>query len=228
MPRKRTRDVPLSSPSSSSRQTRSKTVVPTVTEGDADERAKKLSPKVLNFENISAERLEKGSFEGIVGNFLVSFGNDVSGKPREPPRIPLCRLMTMEAVQTLQQASLHQMKTDFIRNGYVDKFLEFHISETNAQGQRVSVSDFIEDWDPLWKAANEEFERECDEFVEFHELKHMMFWVFDGNHRLNAWTQVAAEYPHDPKYHPRVRFSLLKPGECGFRKIEQAMHGLNA
>ncbi|CAM6094717.1 unnamed protein product [Calypogeia fissa] len=54
-----------------------------------------------------------------------------------------------------------------------------------------------------------------------------MFWVFDGNHRLTTWLEKANENPNERKYHMRVKWVLIDPKADGFRKIEQAMHGLN-
>lgn len=216
----------------SSRSTRSRSAIVAPTEHVPEITSKKLVPKTLNFASVSAERLaeigDKGAFESIISKYIVSFGVDSEGRPREPPRIPLCRLMTMESVRTLQQQSVQKMKIDFERNGYVPKLSEFHITEVDDHGTMFPVSEFESSWGPIWTKANADFEAECDTVEEFKVLKGKMFWVFDGNHRLNAWSAVANANPNIPKYHVRVRFSVVDPGADGFKKIEQAMHALNA
>lgn len=54
-----------------------------------------------------------------------------------------------------------------------------------------------------------------------------MFSVFDGNHRLYSWMQLAEQNSHDEKYHPRVVCRILKGEKSSFVQIESAMHALN-
>ncbi len=191
-----------------------------------------LKPKVLSFEPIDADELEriseKGAWESIVSKYEIAFGKDAEGKPRNPPRIPLCRLMTMEAVRNLQVDSVEKLKVGFEGSGYVPKLSEFHITEFNEQGRSHTIDEFKADWDPIWTQLNEDFERECEAVEEFRVLKNKMFWIFDGNHRYTAWSRVAKEHPESHMYHPCVRFSLLDAQKTGFKRIEQAMHALNS
>ena len=215
----------LNSPTASinSRQTRSK--------ASGVSSQKSLKPKNLAFEPIDEVELEriskKGAWEAIISRYEVLFGKDVEGNVRQPPRIPLCRLMTMEAVRNLQVDSVEKLKVGFEASGYVPKLSEFHITEFNEHGQCHTVDEFMADWDPIWTRLNEDFEKECDSIPEFGILKNKMFWIFDGNHRFSAWSQIAKKHPESHMYHPCVRFSLLDARKNGFKMIEQAMHQLN-
>ena len=178
------------------------------------------------FAPIAAEQLAnfegKGAFEMIIDPYIVI------NNPRVPlPRIPLCRLLAMEAVRPLQEDDVQKMKKEFIESGYVENHAAFYVCMTNKEGATASVEDFRDDWDETWKELNEQFERECDMVEDFRVLKDKMFWVFDGNHRLTAWSQVAKEFPERRAYHPRVRFTLLDPDHGAFVLVEQAMQKLN-
>lgn len=192
---------------------------------EAVDSRRKFEPKQIMFEPIGAAELadiaEKGAWESIVSKYETKFEKD-------PPRIPLCRLMPMEAVRNLQEESVMKLKKGFRESGYVVKLSEFHITEFNETGETRTVADFKPEWDPLWTQINEQFEQECDSAEEFKTLKDKMFWVFDGNHRYTAWSAVASENPDQLQYHPCVRFSLLNAGKDGFKKVEQAMHALNS
>lgn len=211
-----------------SRQTRSKEG----TLSGATSAPKKFIPKHLSFEPMGADELkdieEKGAWESIVSKYEVKFGVDALGAPRQPPRIPLCRLLGMEAVRNLQEDSVERLKKGFKDSGYVAKLSEFHITGVNEAGETLTVADVKDNWDPIWTRLNQEFELECDAVEEFKILKDKMFWVFDGNHRFTAWSSIAAENPDKLQYHPCVRFSLLDAGTDGFKRIEQAMHALNS
>ena len=90
------------------------------------------------------------------------------------------------------------------------------------------MAEFRDEWDPLWTQINKEFEVECDKVDKFKALKDTMFWVFDGNHRLTAWAEVANQNPHKREYHPCVRATILVPAVNAYRKVKQAMHDLNS
>ncbi len=113
-----------------------------------------------------------------------------------------------------------------MQHGYLGKLLEFHITEFDHEKKGHIVDEYIDDWDDMWKAQSMDFDAECDQVEEFKQLKGKMFFVFDGNHRLNAWMEVSKENPDELRFHPRVRCTILNPGD-GFRWIEQAMHALN-
>ena len=135
--------------------------------------------------------------------------------------------MTMEAVRSLQEDDVNMLKERFYETGYVTTMPEFFLVCKNLAGESQTVADFVDKWDQAWKDINNEFEKECEAVEEFRILKDQMFWVFDGNHRFTAWSQVANENPNAKEYHPSVRFTLLQPPQDCYKKVEQCMHELN-
>lgn len=197
----------------------------------ADEFGKKLEPKHLIFATMDTEEVQaignKSPWEALLHNHTVGFGTDSNGIEMQPPRVPLCRLMTMEVVRNIQEDDVEALQEKFYRTGYVASHCEFYLTVKNREGEIRTVDDFVDQWDPLWKEINEEFERECDKVEEFKILKNKMFWVFDGNHRLTAWSEIAKRHPTKREYHPSVKFCLLAPAADAYKKVEQAMHELN-
>ena len=165
----------------------------------------------------------KGAWDMIIDKHVV-----IKSPGRHLPRIPLCRLLPMEAVRPLQDDDVQRMKKEFMESGYIESHPAFYLCISNKDGERAHVKDFSTNWDPIWRKLNEDFERECEAVEEFHVLKDKMFWVFDGNHRLTAWSAVAAEFPDRRSHHPCVRFILLDPSQSEFVLVEQAMQKLNS
>lgn len=185
-----------------------------------------LGKRRVLFDPIAEETLAtfegKGAWEMIIDPYIV-----IKNAPVALPLIPLCRLLAMEAVRPLQEDDVDKLKRDYVETGYITEQSTFHICMCNKEGERANVQDFRDDWDPIWKALNDKFERDCDQVEEFKILKDKMFWVFDGNHRLTAWSQVAKENPEMLSFHPCVRFVLLDPEQSAFVLVEQAMQRLN-
>ena len=169
----------------------------------------------------------KSPWEALLHNHTVDFGKDSNDIDRQPPRVPLCRLMPMVVVQSIQEDDVETLQEKFYRTGYVATHCEFYLTVRNKEGKTRTMADFVDQWDPVWKEINEEFERECDKVEEFKILKDKMFWVFDGNHRLTAWSAIAKQHPRKREYHPSVKFCLLAPAPDAYKKVEQAMHKLN-
>ena len=212
--RKKSKATPTSV---TSRHTRSKVASPLL----------ELGRKRVLFNTIPEEELEdcegKGAWDMILTKHILI------KNPLVPvPPIPLCWLLAMEAVCPLQEDDVERMKKEFVESGYIESHPAFYICISNKEGRRKLVKDFCHDWDPTWEALNKQFEEECDAVEAFRVLKDKMFWVFDGNHRLTAWSAVARQFPEKRAYHPRVKFILLDPDQSEFVLVEQAMAKLNS
>lgn len=74
---------------------------------------------------------------------LIGFGHLENGDIREPPHIPLCWLLNMEVVRSLQvhSSAIENLQAKFKTNGYVADLSKFYVSVTNADG----VEDFVTD-----------------------------------------------------------------------------------
>ena len=144
-----------------------------------EEYGKKLEPKHLAFNTMGHEELKslgnKGPWELLIHPYVVQFGKDVNGVSRQPPRVPLCRLMTMEAVRSLQEDDVNMLKERFYETGYVTTMPEFFLVCKNSAGESQIVADFVDKWDQAWKDINDAFEKECKAVEEFRILKDQMF-----------------------------------------------------
>lgn len=170
------------------------------------------------------------AFSKVLERHNVDFGVTDNGFPREPPRIPLCRMKNMEVVCSLQVqlGAIKNLQAKFRTNGYVEDLSKFYVSMTNADGVEEFVTeDQSASWDDIWKRQDAEFEAECARAPEFEELSNWMFLVFDGNHRLYSWLLVRMEHPDVEKFHPRVIGRFLRAKREAMIEIESTMHELN-
>lgn len=193
-------------------------------------------PRKEKMENLEEFVMEDGSDPGlsmaeVIAKHVMSFGLDFRGVQKDPPRIPLCRLVHMEIVRTLQKesASIEKLKDSFRSSGYNSSIgMRFYVQPTDSNGDvQLCTPEIRETWDPIWVSENEKFEAECDADPNFLVLKDKMFSVFDGNHRLYSWTQVTMENPENVKYHPRVLCTIFKGNKESIIEIEAAMHTVN-
>ena len=77
----------------------------------------------------------KGLWESLIHPYVVQFGRDVNNVSRQPPRVPLCRLMTMEAVRSLQEDDVNMLKERFYETGYVTTMPKFFLVCKNLAGE---------------------------------------------------------------------------------------------
>lgn len=176
------------------------------------------------------DKVELGTFNEVLETNLLSFGLDERGLPKVPPKIPLCRLKLMQLVRTLQvhSSAIARLKSRFEMHGYIEDAPKFYVQMVDENGVDLVVTQEIRDaWDPTWVVQNQTFEAECDKDPAFAIPRDRMFVVFDGNHRLFCWMQVASKYPSEFKYHPRVVCLILKGNKDTFLEVEAAMHELN-
>lgn len=74
------------------------------------------------------------------------------------------------------------------------------------------LDEIMEDWDPLWKEINIEFEEELALRPELECLSNKMFYVWEGNHRTVAWRAAIKEkFSLVRKKHCRVLCTIIDP-----------------
>lgn len=98
----------------------------------------KISQKI-NFGHVrkmDKPRVAKGLFTKIITKHLMSF-KDVGGKVQLPPSIPLCRLVGMQIVWSLQTSTL---TSDNLKEKF--EFV-FYMQPTNDQGKETMVNDLF-------------------------------------------------------------------------------------
>lgn len=178
----------------------------------------------------SGETKLPDAFSKVLQRHLVCFGLNDRGEPIDPPRVPLCRMLHMDLVRSLQVTSgaIDNLVSKFKTNGYVEDLSKFYLSTSDANGQEAFVTDDIRDtWDDVWAYQSDVFDNECSARPEFEVLQNRMFSVLDGNHRLYSWMRVSSEFPTEERFHPRVVGRFLKGSKESLIEIETAMHELN-
>ncbi|KAL3699180.1 hypothetical protein R1sor_017202 [Riccia sorocarpa] len=176
------------------------------------------------------DSLDSSSSRSACASIIDKYRLDFRGK--EPPRVPLCRLETLNRVRKLQLSSsqAEELKRSFRLNGYMKSCHGFHISPIDEDGNDVVLTQEEEDgWDFFWKSASQDFDRECRADPDFAPLVGKKFKVWDGNHRVSVWLQVSAEekYRNSLLHHPRVRCVIVKPPTEALKEMEVAMDNLN-
>lgn len=128
-------------------------------------------------------------------------------------RIPLCRMIPMPIIRDTLTIDVMKMEADFVM-GYRDGDRVFYVSTTNENGVSQSIDDSIlASWNDHWQERNNEFERFLESDSDFEELRGKMFYVWDGNHRLKAWTQyIQRHYSHRKDWHFPVWSIVLRTG----------------
>ena len=119
------------------------------------------------------------------------------------------------------------MKVDFIYR-YWPRATIFYVSMTNIQGNSRDVTN--EDhsaWNFHWRRKDMEFEQFLQVDLELQYLFNKMFYVWDGNHRLMAWTEFIRDaYHNDLDWHFRVRSIVLQTLD-NVTSIFTIMHDIN-
>lgn len=67
--------------------------------------------------------VETEPFIEMIEKYLMKFGDDADGKWRQPPKIPLYRLLGMQMVHSLQvnTMAINNLKAKFKAHGYIEE-----------------------------------------------------------------------------------------------------------
>ena len=126
--------------------------------------------------------------------------------------IPLCWMVPMTVVCSPLQFDVEKLKAEFImgyRPGsacfYVFlksfSFVEKHVEPTHR-----------ESWFEQWQQEDQKFEALLSSRQEFAAFSNKFFFVWDGNHRHTAWTEVISKlHPNDSSFHVLVRAVVIEP-----------------
>ena len=119
------------------------------------------------------------------------------------------------------------MKADFI-HGYRPGAAMFYVSTTNFVGQeRMVTEEDRSSWSPNWQRREREFERVIAKDKDLKVLSNRMFFVWDGNHRLQAWWEfINQTHPLDYDWHYAVRAMVIST-KNDVTSILMAMHDIN-
>ena len=136
-------------------------------------------------------------------------------EPRSKSRlkIPLCRMISLPVVRPYLKSDVSHLASYFIASGYMEGNGFFYVSAVDNNGQSTEVTREISDsWSPEWRQVNDEFEKMLQADEDLCVFSGMMFMVWDGNHRLQAWMPLINEYHQgDITWHYSVDSILLDP-----------------
>ncbi|MCO5582542.1 hypothetical protein L7F22_036439 [Adiantum nelumboides] len=144
-----------------------------------------------------------------------------------PPLVPLCRLVVHEAVRFARDGN-EWLISSFDSFAYLETMGHFLVSVEDSRGDvmHVTATD-LENWGPLWRQRNDEFERKLGK--EWQELKNKKFLVWDGNQRLKTWwKRIKDKYVDNIEYHVSVRCQFLEVTKAKEAKLLLALDTSNA
>jgi hypothetical protein len=102
--------------------------------------------------------------------------------------VPLYIIKSLQVIRPALTNDILKLQADFV-HGYRDGAVVFYISLTDEHGNGSFVIDIDRQmWDPHWQQRDSEFESflKVDNELEF--MSGRFLYVWDGNHRLLAWT----------------------------------------
>lgn len=128
-------------------------------------------------------------------------------------KIPLCRMISLPVVRPYLKSDVSHLASYFIASGYMEGNGFFYVACVDNNGHSTEVTnEIIEKWSPEWRLVNEEFERLLQADEDLCIFSNLMFMVWDGNHRLQAWMPLIDEFHKgDITWHYSVDSIILDP-----------------
>jgi hypothetical protein len=141
--------------------------------------------------------------------------------------IPLCRMKSLQVVRPALQNDIMKLQTDFV-HGYRAGAAVFYVSLTDEHGKGSEVTAVERaQWDQHWQQRDREFEMSLTSYPDLKSFSNKYFYVWDGNHRLLAWTDhIDKVHKNDLVWHYRVRSILLKTVDSVTDALT-SMHDIN-
>ena len=147
-------------------------------------------------------------------------------------KIPLCRMVGMPEVRVTLEREVQRLMREF-QYGYRPGSACFYVAATSSDGSKITVSSEIEEtWNDEWKEENRKFEAILNQDYDLQQVSGLMFFVWDGNHRLEAWKRVIAAQREDlnkwysESGNPDCMVLDIPPH--GVSQIQTAMHDINS
>lgn len=108
--------------------------------------------------------------------------------------IPLCRLLCYPRVCPVLEADVSKLRNEFVK-GYREGDRCMYVSLYDENNKDLSVDDArVCGWYSHWVDANDALESDLAQDPELHQFRGLMFYVYEGNHRLTAWMQHIARH----------------------------------
>lgn len=142
-------------------------------------------------------------------------------------KIPLCRMIRLPLVRPLLLSDVKRLESEFV-HGYREGDRVFYVSITDDTGSSQLVTEeIISSWDLHWVHENNAFEKQLLQDEHWASLCGHMFFIWDGNHRHQAWsTYISRFHSDDANWHYSVDSILLaSKGNTGI--LMNAMNDIN-
>lgn len=125
-------------------------------------------------------------------------------------QIPLCRLLPVPKVRPVLVSDVRRLESEFV-HGYQEGDRVFFVSTTDDSGGSQPVTDdIVQGWDSHWKKENEAFEKILLSQEYWKSLSGCMFYIWDGNHRHQAWNDYIDKFhSSDAEWHIWVDSIIL-------------------
>ena len=133
----------------------------------------------------------------------------------------------MPMVRPTLSSDLAKLEEEFV-HGYREGASVFYVTVTDEEGKTHEVTEAHKaSWGPIWSAKNEEFNSFLLSVPELANLRNLMFFVCDGNHRRQAWlNHIQRLHNTEEAWHYAVDSILLDTkGRIGL--VMQVMHNIN-
>jgi hypothetical protein len=121
--------------------------------------------------------------------------------PKEASRFdsPLCTMVLMPLVQPTLGSDIKRLEGVF-SHGDCPGANVIYVSLCNENGvERFVTDEDQQKWVLHWTAVNEEFEARLATNPHLSKLSRCMFFIYDANHRLKAWTSCIKRLHNDDR-----------------------------
>ena len=131
--------------------------------------------------------------------------------------VPLCRMIPTKDVREPLKNDIQKLKAEFTR-GYRRASLCFYLSLKSFKMEESSVRESERaSWSELWRKEDSEFEARLLSNPALEKYSNRYFYVWDGNHRHKAWSQmINTLHKDDASFRVHVRSVIINvtPANC--------------
>jgi hypothetical protein len=198
------------------------------------EKEKLVQPKPLTREPSLDTLAKQSAYDGLLlrAEPIVDSKNQLVGFSRcgnDTLEIPLCRFMTMEAVRPIIADDVEKLYKSFVQHGYIMTGGVFYaaLEEIGTKNEVELNSATMDTWDDIWKKKSAGFDKELER-LGYDNLIGKMFWLWEGNHRTQAWMSAIKDlFSNREDKHISVKTWLLHGKLENQMKILQSCQDVN-
>ena len=146
-------------------------------------------------ESLSERQLET-EIHSILKNETVNTASRFEKLRFHPKRkskinIPLCMMVSLPVVRLFLKNDVMNLASHFVSCGYMEGNGVFYVAIENDEGKTMEVTSAImSTWSENWMKSNNEFEYFLKADADLRGFSNKIFFVWDGNHRLQVWLPI--------------------------------------